>query len=369
MRRLSVDLSGLQAAVERMGADQVPFDLGRARTVIPQIEVELPDGFEISVDEVDNEDGLLSYEGRQVLLYIQDHGPNIETALEDGAQGKKFHVADCRTLQEMRRKGRFERYVVTNRLDGQFYISGFDWRTKREREGWTELRVCQNCLKKLNYQGARQGKAWSIAKTFSIEEFFATYSSFFPHMPSRQAGDAESDVYTEDWAQVAGRYKAEKEFRCESCRVNLRDNRQLLHVHHKSGVKSDNSHNNLMALCAACHREQSDHGHMFVPHEQMKTINRLRNEQGVIRGAGWDEAFEFCDPGLHGILHACKATGQPAPEIGYDIENERSEVIANLEIAWPGRRAGVAISEADRAAAQKVGWRVQSMMEALDQMG
>ena len=368
MRRLNVEFGGLQKAVQRMGADHVAFDLGRSRTAVPQIEIALSEGVEISVDEVDKEEGVLSYEGRQVVLYIQDHGANVEGALEDGSRGNKFHVADCKKLEEMRRKGRFERYVVTNRLDGQFYISGFNWRTKIERDGWAELRVCQLCLNKLNYKGARAGKAREIAIEFDIEEFFSTYSSFFPHMPSRRAGQAESDAYTDDWAQVAGRYKADKGFRCESCQVELQEHRHLLHVHHKNGVKSDNRRANLMALCAACHREQADHEHMFVRHEDMRAINRLRNEQGLIQGGDWDEAFEFCDPSLHGILYALKARNRPVPEVGFDVKDKDDAVVANLEIAWPARRSGVAISDSDRAAAEKAGWRVESMIEVLDQL-
>ena len=367
MRSLNVDMSGLRRAVEKIGAETVSFEIGRARPEIPHIDIALStSGVEISVDEVSKEHGLLSYEGRQVLLYIQDHGGNIDAALEDGERGKKFHVADCRTLWEMRKKGRYDRYVVTNRLDGEFFISGFDWQTGEERDGWTRLFVCKNCLKQLNYQGARSGGLQELARSFDIEEFFSTYSSFFFHMPTRQAGDRTSDGYSEDWAKLAGRYKADRDFRCESCRVDLTKDKKLLHVHHKNGVKGDNRRQNLMALCAACHRQQADHGHMFVPHKTMKTINRLRQEQGLLQTSGWDEAFELCDPALHGVLYASQEKGEPVPEIGYDVKNDRDEVVANLEIAWPARWIGVAIAHEDRYASEKAGWRVTTMAEALD---
>ncbi len=369
MRQLNVDMSSLRAAVEMMGAEQVGFDIGRQRTSIPQIEIDLGKGIEMRIEDVDRDDGLLSVEGRQVLLYIQDHGPKVEVALEDGSQGRRFHVADCQALQHMREKGRFERYVVTNRLDGDFYISGLNWRTRKEREGWTRLRVCQYCLNKLNYKGARGGNARVVAKNFDIGKFFEAYSSFFPYMPERQAGNSSEEGYSADWAQVASRYKADKEFRCESCKVVLADQRQLLHVHHKNGVKGDNRRRNLMALCAACHREQANHGHMFVPHEAMQKINHLRHAQGLVRGVDWAEAFGFCDPSLHGVLHAYKAKGKSVPEIGYDIKSDLGEVIGNLEIAWPQKMRGVAIAEEDREAAEKAGWRVLSMMDALDEIG
>lgn len=64
------------------------------------------------------------------------------------------------------------------------------------------------------------------------------YSSFLSHLPRRWAGGKED--YTDDWSQVAGRYKASRNFICESCGVNLRSHKQLLHGHHRNGVKNDN---------------------------------------------------------------------------------------------------------------------------------
>lgn len=369
MRRLNVDLSSLKEAVRLMGAKPVEFSIERERKPLDPVDIELGDGIELpSLKEVESHNGLLGYKGRQILLYIKDHGPNVAAALEDGRQGRKFHVADCKTLQEMRAKGRFERYVVTNRLDGEFHISGKDWRTGQDNEGYARLWVCQNCLKLLNYKGAQRGGVRDIAKFFDIEEFFSTYSSFFTHLPSRYAGDGAQEGYTQDWSQIAARYKADQDFRCQSCGVNLHAQKHLLHVHHRNGVKSDNRRSNFIALCAACHREQPDHGHMFVAHEDMRTINRLRQEQGVLEDLGWEEVFKFCDPALHGALDAYRARGASVPEVGYDIQNAAKAVVANLEIAWPREKTGIAISAADQDAARKAGWKVYSMIEALENL-
>jgi hypothetical protein len=369
---LNVDLSALHAAVRRMGAEAREFQVETYEVPLDSIDVELEKGIELpDLDEVETSNGLLSYKGRQILLYIQDHGWRAPGALRDGSKGNRFHVSDCTKLKQMRAQGRYERYRVTNRLDGKFFISGEDQVTRDEVEGDTELTVCQFCVGGLNYKnaGADAKTRRHVAQTFDIEEFFSTYSSFFSYLPSRKAGKEEKEGYAAGWSQIAGHYKADQDFRCESCSVDLSDQKNLLHVHHLNGVKGDNKASNLQALCVACHREQPHHGHLFVPHKDTRLINRLRREQGLLGGrADWDKVFEYCDPGLEGLLQACRSAGSRPPEVGFDVQDRSQAVVANLELAWPRAKRGVAISDEDREAAGAQGWKVWTMFEALDKV-
>ena len=95
-------------------------------------------------------DGTLGYKHRRVLLYIRDRRAFRE--YEPHNNLPKFHVANCKTLEDMREHGQFEKYVISARSDGKFkmnFIYGFG----REESAICELKICKWCLGSLDYKG------------------------------------------------------------------------------------------------------------------------------------------------------------------------------------------------------------------------
>lgn len=368
---IKVDFSALQAAADRIGGDSGDWVPEFGDWVLPPIERELREGKEIKLEDLENSEGLLSYKGRQVLLYIPDQGMNIDSVLIDGGKGKKFHVADCKTLNDMKARGRFERYLVTNDLSGSFKVHGTSASIGSSVEDTANLIVCQNCLEHLNYQGFRS-KSWpdrrQSALDFSIGDFFERYSSFFKHLPRGLAKSTWKDAgYSDDWKSVSDKLRRTKGYQCEECGVKLETRKDLIHVHHKNGVKSDNTPSNLQVLCKLCHGQAPMHDHMFISHEERKLISEARQRQGLNEPADWTEVFELADPGLHGILHLCKEGNYKFPEIGLDIQDSSGAVVAYLDLAWPKDKVGIAIAAEDRASASAQGWTVYSPIEGLDE--
>ncbi|MGR5318908.1 HNH endonuclease [Vibrio sp. DNB22_19_1] len=349
--KLTLNLHSLMRAIEIMEPERSgKFTLELHETHIDKITAELEKGKDVELKDVEIESGLLSYKGRHVTLYIKANGTSA-----------RFHVSDCSTLQGMRASGRFERYVVTNNTSGEFLVDT-SYGEKKAR-----LKVCQNCLRKLNYKGCNTTtNITSIVQNFNMAEFFATYSSFFPHMPSRRAETAESG-YSDDWSKISSRYRVEKNFECEECKVNMRSNRSLLHVHHVNGVKSDNRPSNLRALCIDCHSKQPMHEHMALSHRERQTINDLRKQQGLLDDLGdWQELFDYSDPGVHGVLHACRQAYLKLPEMNYFVEDSFGDLAARLELAWPKHKFGIAISANDIEDATQNGWQVVTTSEFLN---
>ncbi|HIF9191482.1 TPA: HNH endonuclease [Photobacterium damselae] len=349
--KLNISFKSLLKAVEIMEPDQKgKFTLELHESHIDKISTELEQGKDVELKDVVIESGLLSYKGRHVTLYIKANGASA-----------RFHVSDCSTLQGMRASGRFERYVVTNNTSGEFIVDSGYGETK------ARLKVCQNCLRKLNYKGCNTTTHITpIVQNFNMAEFFATYSSFFPHMPSRIAETAETG-YIDDWSKISSHYRVEKKFECEECNVNMRSNRALLHVHHVNGVKSDNRPSNLRALCIDCHSKQPMHEHMALSHRERQTINDLRKQQGLLDDLGeWQELFDYSDPGVHGVLHACRQAYLKLPEINYFVEDSFGGLAARLELAWPKHKFGVAISMNDIEDANSNGWQVLGINDFLE---
>lgn len=353
--RLNVDFRQLDLVSARFKSDR-RFELDDlGRPPLEPIDVELERGIEISLDELENSDGLLSYKGRHVILYIRDHGYRVVDAINDPARsGKKFHVADCETLEMMRSKNRFDRYVVTQAVTGDFEIAGTD-SGGRPYQGSARLQVCINCLKKLNYKSSllRSSIRKAVRDEFSLLEFFETYSTRFRTLPRALAG--QGDVgYTQDWPELSKRLREASGYRCEDCRVCLEQARSLLHVHHVNGVKGDNRPANLQVLCKDCHRKQPDHGHIFMPEAEMRTLETLRKQQGLVPST-WEAVLKRVDLASRPSLELAAHRGWEVPELSAQLKAADGRAV-HAEAVWTKRRHAM-ISDVDQL--NVPGWKTQ----------
>ncbi|SCX52260.1 HNH endonuclease [Nitrosospira sp. Nsp1] len=358
--RLAFDFASLWAQVDRLDVEPEPFSL-KALT-LGAIDVELSGkGIVVDLDAIQNIAGLMGYEGRQILLYIPDQGNKIQAVLEgDVDAGKKFHVAHCQTLKRMKKQDRYERYVATTNTSGVFDLIGIDYFSNVEITGSAKLFICQHCLNMLNYKQSKVKKvALKVRDNFNIEEFFETYSSCFPYLPSRTHVRPGDSSYSENWEQISLTIRNAVNWHCEKCNVNLRAHKNLLHVHHIDGVKSNNNRLNLRALCKACHRAEPHHQTMYMPRKEMKLINSLRREQGVLK-KDWPLVMRYADPATHGLLGFIQQAGWPAPEVEfqYDVKN-----CWYIDLAWTSQRIGVTLS--NEPLIPPAGWKFYSLEQAL----
>ncbi len=380
--RLTVDLAGLERQVKKMGAalQQVSLKTDRLEE-LDNLGIELEQGIEVPIADVEiNPGGLLAYKGRQVVLYIPDQGHRLSSVLADGMKGTKFHVSDCKTIHNMKARGRFEeRYVVRNGLSPQFRVYGYLNSGVFAEDQEACLCVCKNCLKRLNYKGyAAERHYIKIFQGFDQGEFFSTYSSYFQEMPRQSADSFVASNYTNDWDDVSRQARERAGWHCSHCRVSLSKQKRLLHTHHVNGNKADNALSNLRVLCVDCHSKQPSHELMFVRRADRQTIQRLRREQGVYNPPkpgtqsekAWQEAFENADPAVHGLLHMLQHEGFSVPEVGLNIDGPDGEIIfSNAELVWPSRKMVVVLQENEESKKVKeLGWTVRTVQSALDKL-
>lgn len=282
--RLKPTYRELDALLDRLGLKPVPFPLDIAARPWRTIDRE------ISIEELDppSRDGVLRYKGEPVFLYIRDvplRHDSVAEAVEDPEAYTRFHVADCQTLDNMRRQKRFERYVVTNRARGPLRVFLRDGAAGTIHEAELDLRVCRHCLQALDWEGYTSGRArkskTEIWHGFSREAFLEQYSPTFSSRPRRRDTDGHDD-YPPDWPQIRDAALKQAAYRCASCGVRVPEaQKRLLDVHHVNGVKSDNHPTNLRVLCKLCHARQPQHGHYRVKPQDRAAIEALRRGRGI----------------------------------------------------------------------------------------
>lgn len=364
--KLHFPVDALWIAVRKMGASKREFSLDTViQEPLPPI-VTSSGGQEVALDEVATPFGLLSYQGAQVVLYIPDHGRNVDAALANPKDGRRVHVADCSTLEQMRQKNRFQRYRAVVNVTGDFEVFGFSKMKSEQVEGTARLQVCINCLKHLNYKGyvTEPRRQVEIRQNFNLKDFFAEHSTLFRYLPTSFI--EKKGGYSDDWKQISDKFRASKYYTCDSCGVDLNAHKYLLHAHHIDGNKRNNQTNNLMALCADCHRKQPLHDSMSIKSKDMHLLQKLRNEQGILGSAAdWSDLFALVDPPYSGVLRLYQRDGAARPEIGYEVEGPGGEVVAEIEVAWPNAKLAIVKDEKEKKQLKTLGWKVVMLDEVL----
>jgi hypothetical protein len=227
-------------------------------------------------------DGTLAYKDRRVLLYIRDR--RAFRKYDPHHNLPKFHMVNCKKLEEMKQHGQFEKYVISTRTDGKFKIN-FIYELDREQSAISELKVCRWCLHRLSYKGHGDHKRrrGEIYGTFQLSEYFASYpKNLISTLPAHTDDTAPLNDYSIGFRESSTRYRAENQWTCENekCRVDLShpSHHKYLHTHHVNAQKYDDRRENHKALCIRCHAEEPMHAHLKkAPHyaEFMKIYPRL----------------------------------------------------------------------------------------------
>lgn len=206
-----------------------------------------------------------AYKEHIVLVYIRDQLLSRE-AYERGDYNR-YHLCFCQHLRGARRKNRYEaRYVMTYDTSGNFLVnlSLLPRGERREQNVYRRLKVCQYCLRELNWKNFRQycgaGRApfiggdrlmrQRIVEAFDIAEYLLTaqrnQARFFP--PVDAWTPKKEYVLPPSWKTAL---KRNVDYRCELCRQRFAPD--ALEIHHRNHNQGDNRRDNLMVLCRACH--------------------------------------------------------------------------------------------------------------------
>ncbi|MHA6281122.1 hypothetical protein ACXYMT_13155 [Salinimicrobium sp. CAU 1759] len=266
---------------EEMGAPIIPYsgpktwidlDDNRLKELLEIGEVQL------DPEDIEIKDGTFEYKGKKVIVYIRDQYAKYYE------RGYRFHLTNCSSISQSFQNKRNSRYVVSLRTDGQFNINLID-DGEIIKEGLLEpLKVCKNCLKKINYQGYSRhprriqseifgnfdlGQYFELVKTTSLNPGFFKNDKTAP-----------LNIYNPNFRNRSKKIREKKNYTCEECDTDLSQYPNLCHTHHIDGNKSNDNPYNLKVLCVGCHSLQPKHERLkfspeFKEYSRLKRIGRI----------------------------------------------------------------------------------------------
>lgn len=352
--KLKIDFSELFSLGKRMLLEGVDFPLAKYSNNFLPIYIPELKPKPIKITDLDPGTGLIFHKGFQVLLYIRDHSNIYDATIAESSNGNKYHIAWCKVLNTMRQEGRFGRYHMNYRLDGQFEIDNGHGLHQN-----VKLNVCKSCLEHLNYRGsADREKRKGIFKSFILNEFLANYSTCFQNMPEG-VFTSKNSGYTSDWKSISREIRNRKKFICSDCGVDMNNHQELCDVHLKDGVKYNNSDFNLEVVCRDCHRKKPLHGGMLLTAPEMKIIQMSRLQQKLLTAKSWKDIYSLTDTSIHGDLQILETQRYSLPQLCHQVNDERNTVIT-LDAAWAAEKIAINL-----VPVKLPGWTIFTVGEAV----
>tara|TARA_B100000575_G_C23051354_1_gene605211 strand:+ start:90 stop:941 length:852 start_codon:yes stop_codon:yes gene_type:complete len=257
--------------------EDVEFDLNDLNG-ISMIEIENLKSGSINInnihEHIDPIDQTFVFKGQKVILYIKQQKYHSSYFTKPSY---KYHLCYCKTLQEMESKGRFKsRYVVTQRTDGQFLIDVIDAYSGSYiyEDELYKMNVCKNCLNSLHSKYLND--SIFLYDNFNLSNFIKKYNTGHLKRPLHTASSMPKNKYSENWSLTSKKLRQDAGYECSKCQKNFEKNLDLLQVHHKDGVKWNDSKDNLIVLCLVCHSNEPGHKKMKKTKKYLKALE-LKN--------------------------------------------------------------------------------------------
>ena len=214
------------------------------------------------------------YKKNVVIMYQRDQF--LTQANYNQKRYRPFHLCFCQALRDAHEKNRYEsRYVMTYNTSGLFKVNlsvrdqrkdNTVYTDKREQGIYLPLKVCQHCLREINWKHFRKycgsGLDWwrggdsnmrkKIVDEFDLEEYLisARQNNFFEHPVLGTASSSIKKEYVLS-PQFKEELKKITEYTCDICRNQFPAGE--LQIHHKNHNEGDNRRQNLMVVCKHCH--------------------------------------------------------------------------------------------------------------------